>query len=599
MQVINQVMNSHSHRFADFELVPSQRSLLLHGQEIALQPLVFDLLWYLVEHRDRVVSKDELLNTLWRGMVVTESSLQRAVSLARGALQQGGLDHAIRNYAKRGYRFEVEVSVAASSEPDSQAKQDHSVDRAEQAFQNGDWQQAMQIFAETDRIKPLAVAALERWGTAAQCAGDLSSAIAPLERAAIIYSSLGEREAAARVLISLARIQMESLDLAVAQGCLRRAQRLLDGLSRGEQHGYLAWMQARLHLNKGELTEAIRLAQEAYEIGQQLGNADIESMSIVIRGVGLQASGDVLNGMALQDEAAAVVLSGDVSPLVGGIVYCGVITSCCNVGDWQRARQWTDSFTRWSQRSNIDTFAGACLIHQAEIHAMSGNLDNAQDAIQRADPLIRLGAPWALGDAYRLMGEIHLARGELSLAEKSFQHAYQHGWDPYPGYAELLHMQGRVEEAVHNLEQAAAVSNWTAQGRKSRYLAHAARLAAMSGQREKTLSLLKILDQEAQSWEASATAAQVHCARAELAILENNGQEAQHLLRRALDALEKRGAVMEAARVHLRLAEILSQQGNLGAAMMELSAAEIVFEQARAEAYLAECRALRQQMSPS
>jgi DNA-binding winged helix-turn-helix (wHTH) protein len=90
-------MASRIHRFAAFELDPGQRALRLDGRELPLQPRVFDLLWYLVEHRDRVVSKEELLDALWPGLVVTESSLQRAVSLARGALEQGGLVGAIRN----------------------------------------------------------------------------------------------------------------------------------------------------------------------------------------------------------------------------------------------------------------------------------------------------------------------------------------------------------------------------------------------------------------------------------------------------------------------------------------------------------------------
>ena len=123
-----------------------------------------------------------------------------------------------------------------------------------------------------------------------------------------------------------------------------------------------------------------------------------------------------------------------------------------NSGDWPRAGQWTDSFTRWCQRSRIDTFAGACLIHRAEVFATSGKLEQARDAIARSDSIIRTGAPWALGDAYRIMGDLHLARGEEEAAELSYQHAYQHGRDPHPGYAILLHQRGRSDEALSELK---------------------------------------------------------------------------------------------------------------------------------------------------
>lgn len=168
------------------------------------------------------------------------------------------------------------------------------------AYADARWHDAMNGFARADALRPLDADALERWSTAAQCAGDLASAAGPLERAALAYSSRGEREAAARVLIGLARIQIESLELAVAQGCLRRAERLLGGLPKGEQHGNLAWMTARYHLNKGEFSKGIQLAQEARDIGRALSNADIESMGILIHGVGLQASGDTEAGLALQ-----------------------------------------------------------------------------------------------------------------------------------------------------------------------------------------------------------------------------------------------------------------------------------------------------------
>ena len=81
------------------------RQLRLRGKEIALQPRIFDLLAYLIDHRDRVVDKEELFSTLWSGVIVTESSLQRAISFARSALREGGMENAIRTYPRPRLSF--------------------------------------------------------------------------------------------------------------------------------------------------------------------------------------------------------------------------------------------------------------------------------------------------------------------------------------------------------------------------------------------------------------------------------------------------------------------------------------------------------------
>ena len=91
-------------RFGDFELDHGAGELRLRGREVALQPRVFGLLSFLVKNRDRVVDKEELLSAVWPGMIVTDASLQRAISLARSALREGGFDEAIRTPSGAGSR---------------------------------------------------------------------------------------------------------------------------------------------------------------------------------------------------------------------------------------------------------------------------------------------------------------------------------------------------------------------------------------------------------------------------------------------------------------------------------------------------------------
>ncbi len=102
-------------RFSQFELDENRRQLRDHGTEIHLEPRVFDLLLYLVRHRDRAVPRDELLNACWAGIVVNDGALSRAVHEARRAVGSDGANP-IRTIPRRGYRFIAEVEESRGLE---------------------------------------------------------------------------------------------------------------------------------------------------------------------------------------------------------------------------------------------------------------------------------------------------------------------------------------------------------------------------------------------------------------------------------------------------------------------------------------------------
>jgi DNA-binding winged helix-turn-helix (wHTH) protein len=98
------------YRFGPFELIPARFSLTREGVRIAVRPLIFDLLVHLVEQRERVVSRRELVETLWPDVSVGPTSLAAAVSAARAAIGDSGeLQIYIENVYKRGYRFVAPV----------------------------------------------------------------------------------------------------------------------------------------------------------------------------------------------------------------------------------------------------------------------------------------------------------------------------------------------------------------------------------------------------------------------------------------------------------------------------------------------------------
>lgn len=97
-------------RFGRCELHVGTRELRVDGQPRALEPMPFDLLTYLLRHRDRVVSKDELMDQVWLGRIVSVGSVARAVMMVRQAIGDDGEPSLLRTVYRVGYRFVGEVS---------------------------------------------------------------------------------------------------------------------------------------------------------------------------------------------------------------------------------------------------------------------------------------------------------------------------------------------------------------------------------------------------------------------------------------------------------------------------------------------------------
>ncbi len=96
--------------FGDCEIDLAASELRVGGKPRGIEPKAFDLLAYLVEHRDRVVGKDELQDAIWPGMVVTEASLTRTVMKARKAVgDDARRQHVIKTVSRRGYRFVADL----------------------------------------------------------------------------------------------------------------------------------------------------------------------------------------------------------------------------------------------------------------------------------------------------------------------------------------------------------------------------------------------------------------------------------------------------------------------------------------------------------
>jgi TolB-like protein/Flp pilus assembly protein TadD len=99
------------YRAGEFEVRADERRLFVRGEPVALGARAFDLLLVLIEHRDRLIGRDELMALVWPGMVVEESNLTVQMSALRKVLGAG----AVSTVPGRGYRFSLEMETSAST----------------------------------------------------------------------------------------------------------------------------------------------------------------------------------------------------------------------------------------------------------------------------------------------------------------------------------------------------------------------------------------------------------------------------------------------------------------------------------------------------
>ncbi len=582
--------------FGPFRLDEAGRTLLLSQREMPLQPRVFDLLVYLIDRRARVVSKDELLEALWPGVTVTENSLQRAVSSLRAVLREGGMENAVRNFPRAGYRFCLDAETAEAVKSSTEPKADpQTVDNARLAMREQRWSDAASSFAEADSAGGLSAGDLESWSHALQCLGHPSDAIPLLVRAVALHTRSGSEDCGARTAISLSTIHLERGETAVAKGWLARADDLIEGRPDCLAAGELLWMRARIIAMEGEPHQAIELSNAAYEFGRRHGDVRIETLGLMYRGFYRLSIGETRAGLSDQDHAGALALSHQVDPITGGVLYCNILWACRTFGDWARASEWTLGYQNFCAQNHMD-FSGSCQLHRAECLGVQGSLADARDHILDAISRLPTDAPWALGDAYRVLGDIEAAIGNGDAAMAAYEKCYGLGWSPEPGHASLLIERGQVQAAYASLERSLVGSSWWTLQRQGMLLAHLALAAARAGQHEKARTLIKELSEGNDRWPMPSVKALINETSALLAREQRKPVEALNQLFLARQLWTSIDSRFNAAKLRIEIAELQMELGDNDGARDEIRAALTAARTIGSDKLVSRCRSLLDQL---
>ena len=271
-------------------------------------------------------------------------------------------------------------------------------------------------------------------------------------------------------------------------------------------------------------------------------------------------------------------ISGELSPVVTGIIYCSAIASCQRVYAFDRTREWTAALTSWCDaHPQLGMFTGHCLVHRAEIMQMGGSWPEAVEEARRAvERCVRDIEREAAGRAHYQEAEIHRLRGEFAAAETAYRSASRSGIEPQPGLALLRLAQGDLDAAASAIRRVVGATSDRLQ--RTRFLPAHVEIMLAVGDLEEARAASRELDETASSFNTEVLAAIAGHARGAVQLAEGNARAVLDPVRRAFGIWQQLGAPYLAARLRVLLARACIALGDVEGARLELDGAREVFE---------------------
>jgi ATP/maltotriose-dependent transcriptional regulator MalT len=453
---------------------------------------------------------------------------------------------------------------------------DDELERGRAACGRRVWAEAHEALARADAASPLGVEDVELLSLAAYMLGRDDESMDLLERAHHAHLDAGETRRAVRCAMWICMHHAARGEMGPAGGWLARSERLL-GDEECAERGYMLLPGAFRAEAAGDLETAAATAAAAVEIGQRFGDPDLYALAAHTQGRFLIGQGRIDEGFRLLDEAMVAATSGSASPIVTGIVYCGVILACVEVLDVRRASEWTEVLSRWcAEQPGLVAFTGRCLVHRAEIMQLHGAWPDALDEAQRAaERLVQGFNRAAAAQAYYRQGEVLRLSGRLDDAEEAYRSSSRFGWEPQPGLALLRLAQGRPDAAAASLARALAeTAIWS---RRAVLLPARVEIALAVGELEDARAASLELDALAGEYGGTMLHALAATALAAVHLFAGEEQEALAAARRASEQWRALEAPYEEACARVAVGLACAALGDDDTAALELAAARTTF----------------------
>lgn len=452
------------------------------------------------------------------------------------------------------------------------------LERGREAYAAEAWPEAYESLSAADRSDPLRASDLELLATSAYMLGRESEYLGLLERAHRAHLDCGQPLAALRCAFWIGVNLASRGEIGRAGGWLGRAQRVLDerGGDRVER-GYLLLPVVFEHEASGDLEAAAATAGEAAAIGRRYGDSDLFALAAHEHGHILIQLGRIKEGLRLLDETMVAVTAGELSPIVSGIVYCGVILACQDAYEVRRAQEWTAALSGWCTRQpDLVAFTGRCLTHRAELMQLHGAWLEALEEARRAEErCAQAENPAAAGEACYRRGEIHRMLGDFGVAEEAYREAIRRGREPQPGLALLRLAQGKLDAAGAAIRRALAET--VEAGRRARLLPAYVEIMLAAGDLAAARDASSELESLAEGHEQGALGAMAAQARGAAELAEGDTGAALASLRHAGEVWHQLEAPYEAARARELVGLSCRALGDEDTAALELDAARAAY----------------------
>ena len=296
------------------------------------------------------------------------------------------------------------------------------------ALSRGAWADAREAF-EAALQADESGQAWEGLGWASYWLHDAELTLGSRQRAYQAYRGQGDVRGAGRVAAWLAADFLEFRgDDAIASGWLERAHRLLDGLPRCAEQGWLALVEGSFRLGAvGDLDEVARAGRRAAEVGREDGVADLEAIGLSLEGFALVGQARVRDGMRRLDEASAIATGEQLElPISLSWALCYVIAACEGVGDFPRAAQWCEVMSASAERWGAQHSRGVCRSAYGTVLACCGHWEAADAELTAALGDLEAARPGMAGGALARLGELRARQGRVEEARQLFERAGTH-----------------------------------------------------------------------------------------------------------------------------------------------------------------------------